>query len=230
MTNLVNLKERLLALPAVRKGRKHQERYAAYLDKTRDVKAKLEKTVAFIANTSSILPSKDCGEALRSTRRAVSAALRLHETLASNPESVLENAVEKRFIALFEHVNSAWKYCQEGWEKEIDAKIRNWTSLAEVVGKLVPGEGTRLRITIASLQSAKASPPKTKTEAINAQRLLEDLKGSVTRLGLDTAFGKFLQAAASPEGADLDAAQVTDVQETIAKYELEKVFRVRLLP
>jgi hypothetical protein len=70
--------------------------------------------------------------------------------------------------------------------------------------------------------------PQAKQNSSKVQADLKDLGDSVSKLGLDTPFGKFLQEAASPLGADLTAAQADEVSTMIKKYSLAKIFRIRL--
>jgi len=228
MKPLENLKRRLLALPAVREGRQHEERYAAFLAKAIPAKDKLTRTSTALANAPTVLPSAGYAEPRKATKTSASIALRLKEKLTAEPAAVAEDNIEKSFARLFANADAALSCCQATWQTELQNKIKDWEAIADVVAKLVKTEGARLQRAITSLRTAKATLPETAKAAKEVQGHLDDLKDSVSKLGLRTEFGKFLQAAASPSGADLSAAQADEVAKMIKQYSLEKVFRIRL--
>ena len=86
----------------------------------------------------------------------------------------------------------------------------------------------KLKAAIKSLDTIKTKLPQNEQDASKVQSDLKDLNDSVSKLRLNTPFGKFLQDAASPLGASLDAAQMSEISEKIAELDLAKVFRVRL--
>ena len=228
MQTLENLKRRLLVLPAVREGRQHEERYAAFLAKTAPARDKLTKTSAALDHAPAVLPSAGYAEPRKATRTSASIALRLREKLTAEPATVAEDNVEKSFARLFANADSALSSCQLTWQIELQNKIKDWETIADVIAKLVKTEGARLQRAIASIRAAKAALPQTAKASKDVQDHLDDLKDSVSKLGLKTEFGKFLQAAASPAGADLSMAQADEVSKMIKQYSLEKVFRIRL--
>lgn len=228
MKTLANLKLRLVALPGIRQGRQHEACYASFLDKAIPAKESLGETFAAIANAQPVLPAAGYADARRAVRNASSVASRLRQKLTEEPASVIESKIEESFTRLFENAQSGLRSCKQAWESELQNKIKDWETIAEVVAKLMRTEGTRLKSTINSLRAAKGKLPLTKKDATEVQAYLEDLRDSVSKLGLETAFGKFLQSAASPFGADLSAAQETEVSNMITKHKLDKVFRIRL--
>ena len=228
MKTLENLRHRLLALPGIREGRQHEARYAAFLEKVAPAKDKLARASSAADHASTIFPSTGYSQARRSIKTSSSIASRLRQKLDIEPGEVSEDNIEKSFIRLFENADSALKTCQTTWEADLQAKIKDWEIIADAVAKHVTMEGARLQRAIGLLRAAKSSLPQTAKAAQDVQGHLDNLKNSVSKLGLETAFGQFLQAAASPFGADLSAAQVDEVSKMITKYHLEKVFRVRL--
>jgi len=228
MQTLENLKRRLLALPALREGRQHEERYAAFLAKTTPAKDKLTKTSAALNHAPTVLPSAGYTEPRKATKTSASIALRLREKLTTEPAAVADDNVEKSFARLFVNADSALSSCQLTWQTELQNKIKDWEAIADVIAKLVKTEGVRLQRAIASLRAAQVTLPQTAKTSKEVQDHLDDLKDSVSKLGLKTEFGKFLQAAASPAGADLSTAQDDEVSKMIRQYSLDKVFRIRL--
>jgi hypothetical protein len=229
MQTLDNLKLRLEALPGLREGRQHEARYAAFLKKTLPAKTDLEDAslAAIFANV--ILPADGYGDARKTVRTSVSIASRLKDKLDAEPGAVGEPSIDKSFTRLFENADSALKTCKTTWAESLQSKIKDWETIADVVAKLVPSEGARLQRAIASLRGAKASLPTTEKVSEEVQGHLQNLKDALSNLGLETAFGKFLQAAASPLGADLNATEAEEVTAMIKKHKLEKVFRIRLV-
>jgi hypothetical protein len=228
MKTLENLKSRLLALPKDREGRKHESRYAAFFAKIIPAKERLERAVTVITHAALILPAPGYNDARKTIRSTIAIASRLREKLTAEPAAILEANVESSFTRLFENAEFGLRSCQTAWEMELQAKIKDWEAVAEVVAQLVRVEGARLKGAIDSIRAAKNKLPQTKKDVSQVQADLEELRDSVSKLGLQTAFGKFLQAAASPLGADLSAAHEHEVSQMIAKHKLEKVFRIRL--
>jgi hypothetical protein len=228
MQTLANLKRRLLALPGLQVGRQHEARYAAFLKNTLPAKADLENALLAAIHANSVLPNSGYGDARKSVKTGTSIALRLKEKLETEPGSVGDPSIEKSFTRLFENADSALKECKTTWEESLQAKIKDWETIADVVARLVPKEGAKLQRTITSLRAAKSSLPLNARASKEIQEHLDNLKAAVSDLGLGTAFGKFLQAAASRSGADLSDAQADEVSKMIKQFKLEKVFRVVL--
>lgn len=228
MQTLENLKRRLLALPGLREGRQHEARYAAFLAKTLPAKDRLVAASLAATHASTILPPTSFRETRRAIRTSATIASRLKQKLDSEPAAVAEDTIEQSFTRLFEKAESAQKTCHTTWEEGLQAKIQDWEAIADVVARLVPREGSRLQRATNSLRAAKLSPPQSGKAAKEVQEHLDNLKDALSKLGLETAFGKFLQAAASTEGADLSAARTDEVSKMIKQHDLEKVFRIRL--
>ena len=236
MKTLADLKQRLEALPARQKGRDYAERFMEYCSKCSPAKEKMVRASAAIACASPVLPSGDYRVARKSVNSAAGIASRLVEKLREDPALIGEPKPDESFLRLIENADGALKKCQSAWETELRAKIESRKVIAEVVAKLGEGEGSkslkvparRLKATIDSLIAAEGKLPLTKKEAAAVAENLNDMADAVSQLGLDTPFGKFLQAAASQEGADLIAAQVQEVSKQISELGLAKAFRVRL--
>jgi len=236
MKTLNNLKERLLALPSVLEGRKHEALYAAFLERSLVAQRKLAEASLAVLHGDQVLPSADYGEPRKTVKTCAGSASRLKEKLSADAAAVAEAGVDKSFTRLSENADAALKTCQVAWQESLQAKIKDWEAISEVVSKLGDGEGAkslkvqarRLKEAIGSLQSAKAKLPQSKQDADKVLTHLKDLGDSVSNLGLNTPFGKFLQEAASASGADLAAVQKDEVSEMIKKHSLQKVFRIKL--
>ena len=236
MKTLIDLKTRLEALPAIREGRKHEALYAEFLKKSTLAVDKLLRAERGTRHAAPILPAPGYSEVSKTIKKASGIASRLRAKLTINPGEVVDNSTEDSFTRLFENANLALKTCHITWESQLEGKLKDWQAIAEVVSKLGEEDGAKaikvqakkLKTSIDSLVKTKENLPQVEQDASKAQSDLKDLSTSVSQLGLDTPFGKFLQDAASPRGADLSASQVEEVAKQIAALKLEKVFRVRL--
>lgn len=236
MKTLADLKQRLEALPARQKGREYAERFMEYFLKCAPAKEKMVKASAAIDCASPVLPSGDYRAARKMINSAAGIATRLAKNLKDNPALISEPKTDESFLRLTENADGALKKCHSAWETELRAKIESRKVIAEVVAKLGEGEASkslkvparRLKATIDSLVAAEGNLPLTKKDAADVTENLNAMADAVSKLGLDTPFGKFLQAAASQEGADLSAAQSQDISKQISDLGLAKVFRVRL--
>lgn len=236
MKTLANLKGRLEALNGIREGRRHEAHYAEFLKKSTAAKENLEKASDAATHAPPVLPASGYNDARKTVKSSSNIASRLRGKLDAEPGAIVDANTEDSFTRLFENAASALKSCQSAWETQIQVKIKDWQTIAEVVSKLGEGEeaksmkaqAKKLRTAIDSLDAAKTNLPKTEQDASKIRSDLKDLNDSVSKLGLDTPFGKFLQDAASPLGADLDAAQAVEVSKQITELKLAKVFRVRL--
>lgn len=228
MKTLANLKSRLEALPAIREGRQHEARYSAFLTNTIAAVEKLEKASKASTHAAPVLPAAGYISASKTIRSVGKSASKLRDKLDAEPSSVAGSSIEESFTRLFENATLALKSCQSAWESELQAKIKDWEAIQDVVAKLIPKEGGRLKRAIISLQTAKANLPTTEEDAARASIALEDLKDSISKLDLEGPFGDFLRSSASPEGADLNLLLNDEVLNVLTKHHLQKVFRVRV--
>jgi len=236
MKTLANFKTRLEALPRIREARQHEAHYAEFSKKCESAGDRLRRAADASVHAPAVLPASGYGAALTTIRSTKRMATRLKEKLSAEPAAIVEKNTETSFIRLFDNAATALKSCQDAWENELEARIKNWQAIAEVVAKLgedeeakaLKAKSIQLKTAIESLSAAKDQLPQTAPDTVRVQRDLADLQEAVSKLGLDTPFGKFLQDAASPAGADLSAAQADEVSRQIADLKLSKVFRVRL--
>jgi hypothetical protein len=228
MITLAELKERLSSLPDKRKRAELGATFAAHLGKVQLSRQKAERALAVCSLAQELLPSTGYSEANARARKAGQQASRLQKKLEGTPEGIREASVDHSFTILNDHAEAAWKECSAAWEKEVDAKVKDWATLVDVMSRLVPQQGGRLRTAVSALQSAKNRPPGSKTEARQIEDHLKDLNDVVGKLGLKGAFGKFLRATASQQGADSKDLLDPEVQEKINQHKLWNVFRVKL--
>lgn len=231
MKNLPDLKQRLEDLPEKRKRRQHEGRYKAFLEKASAAKKKLTDSSAGIALTELMVPAAVYNGARASIKSCSVTSVRLRgKLLKETKESniIAEPDTEQGFVSLSEKAASALEACQRAWESELQAKVKDWETIQEVVAKLMPAQGARLKRAIASLHAAKRALPLTKKAADDIKDDLEDLKDAIAKLDLKGTFGEFLRATVSPDGADLSLAQDAEVSKVISKHKLQHVFRVRV--
>jgi hypothetical protein len=228
MKSLGEIKLRLLALPQRRSARDLEAKYSAFLEKTSRSREKIEDAVKAASVVVDAMPGTSYAEALARARKAASQASRIRTSLETDAKNIGQASVERSFTLMNEHAGSAWMSCQEIWQKLIDTKVKDWAPLVDIVSKLVPDQGTRLRNTLDTLQGVRNKCPTTKVEARKVKENLDILGEIIAKLGLETAFGRFLRSVASPEGANLTEAQNPEVQTAIAQHKLDRLFRVKL--
>jgi len=227
MATLVELKERLSSLPDKRKRAELGATFAAHLGKVLVSRQKVERALTVASIAEEILPSAGHTEAKTRARKAGQQAVRLQKKLEAAPESICETSVDHSFMILNDHAEAAWRECNAAWEKELEAKVKDWAILVEVMNRLVPQQGGRLRTAVSALQNAKNKPPGSRAEASQIENHLKDLTDIVAKLGLKGAFGQFLRAAASQQGAGSKDLLDPEVQEKINQHKLWNVFRVK---
>jgi hypothetical protein len=228
MATLIEIKERLASLPDKRKRADLGATFAAHLGKVQLSRQKVERALTALPYAEELLPSAGYSEANSRARRAGQQSARLQKRIESTPESISEASVDQSFTILNDHAEAAWKECSLTWEKEVEIKVKDWAALVDVIDRLVPRQGSRLKVAVLALQGVKSKPPATKAEAKQIKGYLDELNDIVGNLGLKGAFGEFLRAAASQQGADSSALLEDEVQEKIGTHKLWKVFRVKL--
>ena len=236
MKTLASLEKRLQALPGIREGKRHEALYSEYLRKSNLSKEKIGKTTNAIAYAAPVLPAKGFSDARKTVNATAVLSSRLAKNLVDQAGAVAAPNTDASFIRLFENAENSVKECETAWESQLQGKIQEWEIIADVTSRLaeegagaaLKAQARRLKAAIDSLRGAKNKLPQNKQNASAIQTNLQQLNDAVTKLGLDTAFGKFLKAAASPQGADLKQAQADEVSKQIEELKLSKVFRVRL--
>ena len=236
MKTLALLKDRLESLPAIRVGRQHEALYAQFLKTSSAVADNLAKAKGAVEYAAPILPPDVSKEVSSMIRTACGIASRLKKKLTADPGDVGDSKIDASFIRLRKNADSALRTCETAWEIQLQERIKEWQVIGEVVAKLAEKQEAKsmkpqtdkLKAAIKSLDTIKTKLPQNEQDASKVQSDLKDLNDSVSKLRLNTPFGKFLQDAASPLGASLDAAQMSEISEKIAELDLAKVFRVRL--
>jgi hypothetical protein len=236
MNGFADLKMRLEELPAIRKGRAHEGHYTQFYKKACAAKETLLKVSVALPLARSVLPTPEYTEAQKKIDLAAKSAKRLAEKLLADPDAIGEKTTEKNFIGLTESAELSLISCKKGWEGQLGAKTRVWEDIAVVVLKLGSADGAgaiksqaqKLSDAVDSLKDAATRLPRTDLDASTVRSKLTALTDSVSGLDLNTPFGKFLQAAASPSGASLELLQQEEVSKAIDKHQLQKVFRVRI--
>jgi len=228
MTTLAEIKARLSSLPDKRKRADLGATFAAHLGKVQVSRQKVQRAMTVTPFAEELLPSAGYSEATSRARKAGQQAARLQKRLEGTPESIGEDTVDRSFTILNDHAESSWKECSAAWEKEVDVKVKDWATLVEVMNRLVPQHGSRLRTAVSALQSAKNKPPGNKAEASQIEDHLKNLTDIVGKLGLRGSFGQFLRAAASQQGAESKDLLDAEVQEKINQHKLWSIFRVKL--
>ena len=234
MKNLANLKQRLEALPELRKGIEQRGLFDQFLSKVTSVKEQLVAASNAVDYATSVLPATEYAVARRSVKSSARIAKNLTEKLRHDTNTISDRATEESFVKLADYAKDAVKKATSGWQSALQAKIENREAIATVVAAIaennsgIRAQAQRLKVSVDGLRAAKDKLPRSSKDVESVDGKLKELAGAVSTLGLDTLFGKFLQDAASQHGADLGAAQATEVANQIAELKLTKVFRVHL--
>jgi hypothetical protein len=234
MKTLSDLKKRLGALPARRIGREHAARYAQFLAVASPAKDRLCFVATAVTIAAPVLPSPNYQVARNAISSAANIAKRLGDRLEADPAFVSERSAENSIVRLTENAVEAAKKSQEGWQTALQSQIEKWELIADVIARLESGsqslksQAARLKSAVDTLRAAKAALPHIQKAGASVKENLDQLSDSVAKLGLDTPFGRFLQAAASEEGAPLGDVQDKGVAQHIESHKLSGVFRVHL--
>jgi hypothetical protein len=234
MKSLAHLKTRLETLPELRKGIEQAGLFAHFLKKVELVKQQLIEASEAAACSAPVLPSPQHDAALRSVRSSARIANNLAEKIRRDANTISDRGTEESFVKLTENSREALKRAKLGWQSELQSRIEKWETIAGVVSALgqqtqaIKAQAGQLKRSVDLLSQAKEKLPCSQSDAANVKSHLEQLAESVSQLGLDTPFGKFLQAAASEQGAPLSEMENEAVAEKIKSLKLDKVFRVRL--
>lgn len=234
MKTLPDLKKRLEALPEHRKGRKQSGLFDQFLSKATPAKEQLLTASNGVACAAPVLPSAEYDVARRSVRSSARIAKNLADKLSGDADTISDRGTEESFFNLTDKARDALKKATSGWQEALQAQIEKWELIADVIARIGSGsqslnsQAARLKSAIQSLRLAKVSLPQTQKTGEAVKENLDQLADSVSKLGLDTPFGKFLQAAASGEGAPLGDVHDKSVAQQIESLKLSGVFRVRL--
>jgi hypothetical protein len=234
MKNLSNLKKRLEALPELRKGIQQRARFKEFLSKATPAKEQLVVTSCGIDYAAPVLPSSEYDVARRSVRSSARIAKRLTEKLRGDANTITDRGTEESFVKLIDYAKDAFKKATGGWQAELQAKIAKWETISKVVAAIAEGNPSirertdQLKLSVDALLSAKDSLPRSQKDVESVEQNLKQLTEAISKLGLETPFGKFLQDAASDKGALLSDLEDNSVVEKIKSLKLTNVFRVRL--
>lgn len=234
MKTLANLKKRLEALPERRKGIKQVGLFDQFLSKATPAKENLVTASHGVTYAAHVLSSPEYDVARRSLRSSARIAKSLAEKLRDDADTISERGTEDSFVKLTDYAKDALKKATSGWQTAVQSKIEKSEIIANVVAAIAkenPGireQANRLKSSVDALRSAKDSLPRSPKDVASVEKNLKQLTEAISKLGLDTPFGKFLQDSASEQGALLSEAEEETVAQQIKSLKLTKVFRVRL--
>jgi hypothetical protein len=234
MKSFANLKARLEALPELRKGVEQGGLFSQFLANVELAKQQLVEASEAAACSAPVLPSPQYDVARRSVRSSGRIAKNLAEKIRKDANTISDRGTEESFLKLTENAREALRRAKLGWQSELQSRIEKWETIAGVVSALgqqtpaIKTQAGQLKRSVDLLSQAKEKLPCSQSDAAHVKGHLEQLADSVSQLGLDTPFGKFLQAAASEQGAPLSEMENEAVAEKVKSLKLDKVFRVRL--
>jgi low affinity Fe/Cu permease len=234
MKTLANLKKRLQALPERRKGNEQRALFDQFLSQATPAKDQLVAASNAVAYAAPVLPSTEYDVARQSVRSSARIAKNLAEKLREDANKISDRGTENSFVNLTAKAKEALKKATSGWQSALQAKIEKRETIAKVVDAIakenlgIREQAKRLKSSVDSLRLAKDSLPRSPKDVASIEKHLKELTDAISKLGLDTPFGKFLQDAASEQGALLSDAEEEAVAQQIKSLKLTKVFRVRL--
>lgn len=234
MKPLTNLKERLVALPEFRKSLKQAGLFTRFHVLAEAANLELFKASTTVSFASTSVPSREYDVAKKSIKSSARIAKNLAEKLRRDADAISDPGTEESFIKLSDHAKEALKRTTLGWQSSLQSKIEKWEVLSAVVCAIaqdtpvVRAQSDRLKTSVDRLRSYADNLPSKSGDVDLVVENLEQLTGAVSQLGLDTPFGKFLQAAASAHGASFSEAQDPVVAQQIESLKLQNSFRIRL--
>jgi hypothetical protein len=234
MKTLKNLKNRLEILPEIRKGIKQRGFFDEYLSKVTGAKEQLISASMGVTYASPVLPSPKYAAALQLIKKSSRIAKNLAEKIRDDADTISDRGTEESFIKTIEYAKEASKEAKLGWQSSVQAKIDKWEIIAGVVAIIakenhgISEHAEKLKSSVNALRNAKDVLPSSMEETARLQMHLADLTDAISKLGLDTPFGKFLQNSATEHGALLSDAEEESVVRQIKSLGLSSVFRVRL--
>ena len=180
------------------------------------------------------MPSRDYNVAKKSIKSAARIAKNLAEKLRRDADAISDSGTEESFINLSDHAKEALKKTKSGWQSSLQSKIEKWEVLSRVVCDIsqdtpvVRAQSDRLKTSVDRLRFYADKLPSKSGDVDLVVENLEQLTEAVSQLGLDTPFGKFLQAAASEQGVPFSDSQDPIVAQQIESLKLRDSFRIRL--
>jgi len=235
MKTLSNLKDRLAALPELRKGIQQRGYFDEYLTKATPAKEQLITAATGVTYASPVLPSPRYHEARQSVKRSARIAKNLAEKIRSDADTISDRGTDDSFIKVIDYAKEASKEAKSGWQSSVQSKIDKWEIIANVIAIIaeenrgINEQAAKLKSSVDALRMAKDVLPKSIEDTATLQKHLIELTDAISKLGLDTPFGKFLQESASEQGALLSDAEEESVAQQIKSLKLSKIFRVRLI-
>jgi hypothetical protein len=234
MKPLTNLKERLVALPEFRKSLKQTGLFTRFHVLAEAANLDLSKASTTVSLASPSLPSREYDVAKKSIKSSARIAKNLAEKLRRDADAISDPRTEESFTNLSNHAKEALKRTKSGWQSSLQSKIEKWEVLSGVVCAIgqdtpvVRAQSDRLKTSVDRLRSYADKLPSKSGDVDLVVQNLEQLIEAVSQLGLDTPFGKFLQAAASEQGAAFSDSLVPIVAQQIEALNLRNSFRIRL--
>ena len=233
MKNLLDIKEKLEELPAIRKRRKHHALFMTYAEKSEDAAQKIEKGCVGADAIVEVFPKGNPPSA-SIVKRTAKSANRLIGVIEADPAAIAISNTEEAFFRIFDNASKYQNDVTKVWENLVTDETQLWEQIAEVLldlagkeeGKELKKQARTLKSAIGALQ--QAGLPETKDSVESAKKNVSDLRDAVVALKLDTPFGNFLKDAASPQGAHLDSVKAEEVAKQIEELKLNRIFRIRI--
>ena len=234
MTKISELKDRLEAIPEKRKSIQESSRIVHYYRKTLSFRSTIDSMSKAIDNSVDIVEHEKIDYILSQINAAANKAEKLHNSLEKDISEISTDHTETEFLKLSDLTARISTKTKDAWKSSLESRINKWESLAEVLMQLGKGsseikkQANKLKLSLRNLTEKISEPPNSKCDGDSIRKSLEEMADAISSMDLDSAFGRFLQAAASQQGASIDSLEDLLVSKQIKDYGLQDVFRVTL--
>jgi F0F1-type ATP synthase membrane subunit b/b' len=228
MTNLAHIKLLLEKLPQFHKERGLKDNFCDYGKNVSESLQELEKAYKNLKSLETLEENETSKKkVLKEIKNAIKDAKNLKEEISDNAQNISKTATSNAVVRITDAHKSANKECRERWKNFIEKREEKWGKLANLVDKLPKTGGKEFKVAFDNLARYKTNIPQTNEEIQKIQQLRDELNSGVSKLGLEGAFGKFLEAAADGN-ALISELNKPEIKELLEKYNLWDSFRVQL--
>ena len=227
-SDLHNVKRRLESLPGLRVAAKRSQKYTDLLESTERAKAIATSLSAALTRVRPHFPSVTGGTTSAKLSEMALKAQRLRDRLDKEPELVTDDKTEKDVVLIGELAKGANQALVDEWDRTVGASFPPRETIATVLERVLPKEGTRIKRQVASGSQLGRTVPKSESDAERLAELIADIDVSFTKIGLKNEVGKFLRESATETGASLSDFSSPPIKEFIETHGLANSFRVKI--
>lgn len=234
MTKISELKDRLEAIPEKRKSIQEYSRIVNYHRKTLSFRSTIDSMFKAVENSVDIVEHEKIDYILSQINEAANKAEKLHNSLEKDISEISTDHTETEFLKLSDLTSGISSKTKNAWKIALESRIDKWKTLAEVMMQLgkdssdIKKQANKLKLSLRNLTERIGKPPISKCDGDSTRNSIKEMADAISSMDLDSDFGRFLQAAASHNGASIDTLENRLVSKQIRDYGLQDVFRVSL--